>query len=231
MQDIQTLAEDTAHENAQVEQERVFELQDVSYGYGAADVLHQVWLHIPAHRTILITGPNGSGKTTLLKLLAGVLAPCRGSIRRYIQPGEMASLGHETYIYPGLTVAENVRFWLRLHHKTSTEAYVEEILHRVGLAAMLYEPAAHLSRGMAQRLSLARVVSLGPKVLLLDEPTAGLDSASQSMMRHEVSLARERGATVLWITHAPQAEMQLADSVLQVSGGDVYMDERAGKWS
>ncbi|MFO7801285.1 MAG: ABC transporter ATP-binding protein [Desulfovermiculus sp.] len=230
MQNIRTSAEDRTHEYSQLKQESVFELQDVSYGYGAADVLRRVQLHIPAHRTILITGPNGSGKTTLLKLLAGVLAPCRGTIRRYIQPGEMASLGHETYIYPGLTVAENVRFWLRLHHKTSTEAYVEQILHRVGLKAMLYEPAAHLSRGMAQRLSLARVVSLGPTVLLLDEPTAGLDSASQAMMRHEVSRVRERGATVLWITHAPEAEMQMADSILQVSGGNVHMDMCAGKY-
>ncbi len=207
----------------------VFDLQDVSYGYGTFDVLHHIQVQIPADRTILVTGPNGSGKTTLLKLLAGVLIPRQGHIQRNLPPGQMVSLGHETYVYPGLSVLENIEFWARLYRKDCSQDRMEKVLQRVGLEAVLFEPAAHLSRGMAQRLSLARVLSLSPQVLLLDEPTAGLDSTSQAMMRSEVRRARERGATVLWITHTPETEMHLADFVLQVGDRSVRMHSCAGK--
>lgn len=207
----------------------VFDLQDVSYGYGTFDVLHHIQVQIPAERTILVTGPNGSGKTTLLKLLSGVLIPRQGHIQRNVHPGEIASLGHETYVYPGLSVWENLEFWVRLYKKDHSRDRMERVLQRVGLETVLFEPATHLSRGMAQRLSLARVLSLSPQVLLLDEPTAGLDSTSQTMMRTEVSRARERGATVLWITHSPETEMHLADFLLQVGGRSVRMHSCAGK--
>ncbi len=207
----------------------VFDLQDVSYGYGAFDVLQHIKIQIPAGRTILVTGPNGSGKTTLLKLLAGVLIPRQGHIQRNVLPVEMSGLGHETYVYPGLSVLENLEFWVRLYKKNCSQDRLEKVLQRVGLEAVLFEPAAHLSRGMAQRLSLARVLSLSPQVFLLDEPTAGMDSTSQAMMRSEVSRARERGATVVWITHTPETEMHLADFVVQVGGRSVRMHSCAGK--
>lgn len=207
-------------------QELVFELHDVSYGYGTGDVLHSIQLQIPARRTILVTGPNGSGKTTLLNLLAGVLTPRQGNIQRWMPWGEMVSLGHETYVYPGLMVLENLSFWCRLYRKASDEESLLEVLHRVGLDPVAYEPASHLSRGMAQRLSLARVLALSPQVILLDEPTAGLDIHSQDMMRTEVIRARQRGATVLWITHTPETEMHIADYVLQVAGGSVDLHSK-----
>jgi len=204
-------------------QDLVFGLEDVSYGYGAGDVLRSVDLKIPARKTILVAGPNGSGKTTLFKLLAGVLTPSQGSIRRWVPRGETGSLGHETYLYPGLTVLENLIFWCRLYQKKSAYDRLLEVLGRVGLKTVAYEPAAHLSRGMAQRLSLARVLALSPQVLLLDEPTAGLDVQSQDMMRKEITLARQRGATVLWITHSPEKDMPRADYVLQVGQGKICM--------
>ncbi|MDZ7762417.1 MAG: ABC transporter ATP-binding protein [Desulfovermiculus sp.] len=209
-------------------QEPVFELQGVSYGYSAGDVLHGIQVRIPAQKTILITGPNGSGKTTLLKLLAGVLTPRQGRIYRGVDSGEMAGLGHDTYIYPGLTVLENLSFWRRLYRKSTDLGQMESILQRVGLDAVMYEPASHMSRGMAQRLSLARVLSLSAKVLLLDEPMAGLDADSQTVMRTEVDRARRRGATVLWITHTPEAEIRSTDYVLRVGGGSVRMEPCAG---
>jgi heme exporter protein A len=205
----------------------VFALEDVSYGYGASDVLRSVQLHIPARRTILVTGPNGSGKTTLFKLLAGVLSPRQGKIRRWVSWGEIGCLGHETYLYPGLTVLENLVFWCRVYQRESAENSLLEILRRVGLRTVAYEPASHLSRGMAQRLSLARVLALAPKVLLLDEPTAGLDAQSQDMMGKEIIRARQQKATVLWITQSPQTDMSKADYVLQVGGGKVCMQSCA----
>jgi heme exporter protein A len=214
----------------EVNQVSVFDLQDVSYGYAACDVLHRIRVRIPAEKTILITGPNGSGKTTFLKLLAGVLTPRQGRIHRGVDSGEMAGLGHNTYIYSGLTVLENLTFWCRLYGKSTELEEIEKILQRVGLDAVMYEPSSHLSRGMAQRLSLARVLSLSAKVLLLDEPMAGLDTDSQAVMRSEVDRARKRGATVLWITHTPEAEMHAADYVLRVGGGGVRMDAGAGSW-
>ena len=212
----------------EVNQVPVFDLQDVSYGYEARDVLHRIRVRIPAQKTILITGPNGSGKTTFLKLLAGVLSPRQGRIYRGVDSGEMAGLGHDTYVYSGLTVLENLTFWCRLYRKSTELEEMENILQRVGLEAVMYEPASHLSRGMAQRLSLARVLSLSAKVLLLDEPMAGLDTDSQAVMRSEVDRARRRGATVLWITHTPEAEIRAASYVLRVGGGSVHMDVGAG---
>ena len=204
-------------------QDLAFELMDVSYGYGTGDVFRSVQLRIPSSRTILVTGPNGSGKTTLLKLLAGVLTPVQGDIRRRAAPGEMAFLGHETYVYPGLTLLENLCFWCRMYKKPSGHDRLLQVLQRVGLEAVAHEPASYLSRGMAQRLSLARVLILSAQVLFLDEPAAGLDVGSQEMMRKEIEQARQRGATVLLVTHSPQQEMHMADYVLQLVEGSIYM--------
>lgn len=209
-------------------QDPVFDVQDVSYGYSDRDVLRGIQVRIPAQRTILITGPNGSGKTTFLKLLAGVLTPRQGRIHRGVDSSQMAGLGHETYVYPGLTVLENLTFWARLYRKSTEMNFLEGILGRVGLDGVMYEPASHLSRGMAQRLSLARVLSLSARVLLLDEPTAGLDADSQAVMRTEVDRARRNGATVLWITHTPETARDSADYILQVGGGRVRLDPSAG---
>jgi heme exporter protein A len=201
----------------------VFELRDVSYGYGAGDVLRAVQLQIPARTTVLVSGPNGSGKTTLFKLLSGVLNPSQGRIVRWVSWEEMVSLGHETALYPGLTVVENLRFWTRMYRSPKPERELLDGLARVGLEAVAYEPASHLSRGMAQRLSLARVLALSPKVLLLDEPMTGLDGPSQDMIRREVVRARERGATVLLITHSPDTDIQSADYRLELGGGKATM--------
>ncbi len=204
-------------------QELVFELKDVSYGYGAGDVLHAVWLQIPARTTVLVSGPNGSGKTTLFKLLSGVLTPSQGRIDRWISWAEMVSLGHETALYSGLTVLENLRFWTRMYRSQKPERELLDLLARAGLEAVAYEPASHLSRGMAQRLSLARVLALTPKVLLLDEPMTGLDGPSQDMIRREVVRARRRGATVLLITHSPDTDIQSADYRLELGEGKATM--------
>ena len=211
--------------NPQPSSQPVYELEGVSYGYGTQDVLRGIDLHIPSEAILLVLGANGSGKTTLLKLLAGVLTPRQGTIRRRVTQDKVAALGHETFIYPGLSVLENLTFWMGLYARSREQESIDQVLERAGLSGVMYEPAGHLSRGMSQRLSLARIVLLCPEVLLLDEPTSGLDAASQEMMREEIRRARERGATVLWITHAQERDMPMADALLQVHGGRVQWQE------
>ena len=123
-------------------------------------------------------------------------------------------LGHATFLYPGLTALENLAFWRTAHGLRLSGAGLSAMLERVGLAAHAHERAGIFSRGMAQRLNLARVLMLEPDLLLLDEPGTGLDAASLALLRREITAARQRGACVALISHDLAGDAPLADRLL-----------------
>jgi heme exporter protein A len=159
--------------------------------------------------SMALFGPNGAGKTTLLRLLAGLLRPTSGTAviggasarGDAVVRGRVGLISHQTMLYPALTALENVEFAARLHGVASPGAASVAALERMGIVERKNSMVKTLSRGMQQRVSIARAIVHSPAVLLLDEPYTGLDAngaAALSRMIHEL---RGAGATMLLVTH------------------------------
>jgi heme exporter protein A len=196
------------------QKETILELRTVSHFFGPRPVFRQINLDVSPGEILLIIGPNGAGKSTLLQIMAGLLNPVSGDVHCRLEAGEIGYLGHGTCIYPFLTALENLVFWGRMHGLRPTPEKVLPLLDRVGLKAAALERAGAFSRGMAQRLSLARVLLINPKLLLLDEPATGLDAASRSILNQEIMQAKEKRAGVVWVSHDGLRDREMADRVL-----------------
>ena len=176
--------------------------------FGGRAALGELELEVAEGETLLVTGPNGAGKTTLLRVLATALRPSAGevSVLGCGLPGQARAArrligyaGHEPLVYSGLTARENLELYAALF-RIEPEPSVSAALARVGLEARGGDLVAEFSRGMQQRLSLARATLHRPALLLLDEPTSSLDSEGIGVL-HEV--LAEGGRTVVIATHDP----------------------------
>lgn len=166
----------------------------------------------------LLTGTNGAGKSTLLRILAGLERPTSGEIVS-VYDTPPVYVGHAPSVYAGLSALENLRFWDRLYGGKGEQKRLVEALERVNLQRHAEDRAGAFSRGMAQRLNLARVLLSPAQVWLLDEPDTGLDAASCGLLQREVSEAKARGLAIVWISHHPEGPMQLADAVWRLENG------------
>jgi len=189
-------------------------LDRVAKFYGNKLVFKDVSFALEQGSILLLVGPNGTGKSTLLKLLAGLDQPSAGRIERAVGPEKTGYLGHQTFIYPALTGLENLAFWTRLYRRTTDNAALMRALERVELKHAAHERAGCYSRGMAQRLNLARVFLLKPELLLLDEPATGLDKRSTALLEREIVAAKKHGAAVVWVSHNIERDSVLADRIL-----------------
>lgn len=199
-------------------------LRRVSRFFGERPVLRNIDLEVVAGQVLLVVGPNGAGKSTLLRIAAGLMPPSEGEVELDLAPGEIGYVGHRTLIYPKLTARANLRFWQSLSGRPRDDAAVLAALTRVGLEAFADEEAGIFSRGMSQRLSLARVFLTVPKMLLLDEPATGLDPASASMLRREIRDAADAGAAVLWVSHTIPADLPACDRVVVIKDRRIAAD-------
>ncbi len=192
-------------------------LHGVSKGFGSRTVLKSIACRLEPGTVTVLAGANGAGKSTLLRIMAGLLAPDEGIVELHCHEAKRAYLGHATFVYPGLTALENLRFWDRMQGGSGAEDRLLDALARVELGRFADEYAGTFSRGMAQRLNLARVLLGEPRLLLLDEPGTGLDARSLNMLRSEVVRCRAYGAAVIWISHDLAGDAPLADRVLELS--------------
>jgi heme exporter protein A len=199
----------------------LLELRGAAKFFGHRRIFSSVDLAVARGTITLLTGANGAGKSTLLRLMAGLLHPSAGSCACHAAEGRVAYLGHATFMYPGLTAWENLDFWRKAQGLRLTEADLMELLERVGLERHAHERAGIFSRGMSQRLNLARALLVEPELLLLDEPGTGLDSRAAAMLRGEIVRARQRGAGIVWISHDVAADAPLADRVLTLERGSL----------
>ncbi len=208
-------------------------LSGVGMYYAGRVILRDISLEIQPGTVTLLTGANGAGKSTLLRIMAGLTRPSLGTVtwdkdcnaRCNEDHGRtIGYLGHVTFMYPGLSAIENLAFWNRLYGRDTRTATLMDALERVGLSRYAEEQAGAFSRGMAQRLNLARVLLLEPDLLLLDEPSSGLDTKSLLALRREITLARDRGAAIIWISHDVQTDSASADRLLMLRGHRLFYD-------
>ena len=202
----------------------LLELRKVSKLYGPRLIFKDITCALPPASITLLAGANGAGKSTLLRIMAGLSRPTSGTAECRAAAGKLGYLGHATFIYPALSALENLLFWRRLYAMPADEDAALALLQRVELARYAHEKAGTFSRGMAQRLNLARVLQQEPEVLLLDEPATGLDARSAALLREEICAARERKACLLWISHSLREDAPLADRALCLHGRRLAFD-------
>jgi heme exporter protein A len=202
----------------------VIELDGLERRYGERIALAGVSVRVEAGQTLAVLGGNGAGKTTLLRVLAGLLRPHGGLARvldaalpseRWKLPGKVGYLGHEPLLYRELSGRENLRYHARLHQVP--EARVGELLQAVDMDRRADDPVRELSRGMVQRLAVARAVLHDPPLLLLDEPRAHLDPAASEQL--EPLIGRSSGRTRVLVSHDVEGALAEADGVLRLKRG------------
>jgi heme exporter protein A len=212
------------------------EVDGLARHYGEREALSDVSLSLPAGRTLVVFGPNGAGKTTLLRVLATLLRPHAGRVRvlgeslpgdAWAVRGRIGLLGHEPLLYRELTAHENLRFHARLHGVG--EQRVQELLAAVRIDDRAEEPLRTLSRGMVQRVAVARAVLHDPELLLLDEPRSNLDPAAVELV--EPLVGASSGRTRVICSHDPSGDLAGADAVLGLRAGRVALCGEAASFT
>jgi heme exporter protein A len=210
------------------------ELRGLTRHFGERTVLRDVSLTLPRGATLAVLGHNGAGKSTLLRILATLLRPHGGAVAVFGEAlprqgwavrGRLGLLAHEPLLYRDLTGYENLTYHARLHGVAPER--VAEVLDAVAMAGRAHDPVRLLSRGMLQRLAVARAVLHRPQLLLLDEPRANLDPAAGELI--EPLIGRAAGVTRVLTSHDPRAALAEADLVLALKDGRAaFVGEPAG---
>ena len=198
--------------------------------FGDHVVLRDLDLVVPEGRFLALIGPNGAGKTTLVRILSTLSRPTAGHCRLAgLDPQRhsvevrrrIGLVSHQTLLYADLSAEENLRFYARLYDLPDPESRIDELLNRVGLATRRSELVRTFSRGMQQRLAIARAILHDPPILLLDEPDTGLDLHAADRLREILEELATRARTVLMTTHNMSRALQMAAQVAILTGGQI----------
>ncbi len=219
-------------------QHSIIEIRALVKAFDLLVVLRQLDLDIARGEFVALLGPNGSGKSTLLRLLAGLSKPTSGMIRigGWELPKEAAAVraqigmvSHKPLLYENLTARENLAFFAGIYNLPSgeREARIRRMLERVGLAKRAHDVVRTYSRGMLQRLSIARALLHQPHVLLMDEPYTGLDQEASAVLDGLLQDAHRDGHTVVMTTHELDRAARLAQRILILSRGVIGYDAPA----
>lgn len=213
----------------------IIQTEGLVKAFGLLPVLKGINIDIPHGQSVALLGPNGSGKSTLLSLLAGLSRPTAGQVmvggwelpdEAMAVRAQIGMVGHKPLVYETLTAYENLYFFGKLYHlpDDTLEARIQDLLNQVGLRKRIQSVVRTFSRGMQQRLSIARALLHDPKILLFDEPYTGLDQQAGTTLGDLLNNAREEGRTLVMTTHQLNHVPQLADRVLIISRGKVAYD-------
>jgi heme exporter protein A len=184
--------------------------------FGDYPALRGASLEVARGACVALIGRNGAGKTTLLRVLAGLSRPSKGAIS--IQ-GRIGYLGHGIGVYDDLSAIENLTLFGQLAGLSNPKESANSALEHVGLARVKDGLAREFSRGMRQRLAIARAFLHNPELLLLDEPFTSLDDRAVAVLQKLLSDARARGSTIVMSTHQIREAMELASDVALLERG------------
>lgn len=198
-------------------------------------ILRGVDLSIHKGETVGILGPNGAGKSTLLKVLASLIKPTSGIIKINGLDLKKDSLEikkilgylpHSSLLYDHYSPLENLVFFGNIYGVKNVEQKAAELVKEVGLSFFLNEPVKNFSRGMIQRIAIARAIIHEPEVLLLDEPHTGLDQGAIAILNNVILSMKEKGTTTLMVTHDFKQAAEICDRIVIVKNGKIVDDFR-----
>jgi len=210
----------------------LIEIRGLVKAFGLLPVLRKLDLQIQRGEFVALLGPNGSGKSTLIRLLSSLSKPSAGEIRigGWLLPDEAMAVraqiglvGHQPLLYGNLSARENLQFFARLYN-LNDERRIDTLLAEVGLAKRAFDIVRTFSRGMQQRLSIARALLHNPDVLLFDEPYTGLDQDASAILDDLLQQAQGGGRTIVMATHQLERAARLASRVVILSRGTVGYD-------
>lgn len=192
-----------SHENA-------MEVRKLRKAFGVLKAVDGIDFDLKRGEFLTIFGPNGAGKTTLIKILSGLTQPTSGSAKVAgfdVTEGnpkmrkEIGVISHATALYADLTPLENLIFFARMHGLAQPEDQALKVIDEVGLSQRRNDRVRTFSRGMLQRLSIARAILHDPKILFLDEPFTGLDLHASNVLKEHLKRLHDRRRTILMTTH------------------------------
>jgi heme exporter protein A len=214
--------------------------ENIDKRYGKLYALRRVSLEVPAGECVVLAGRNGSGKTTLLRIAAQLVRPASGKLS-FPSVGVSAKIangavpqrisgfvGHATMVYDELTAEENLLLFARLQAIAKPASRVERLLDEVGLSERRDSLVRTFSRGMRQRVAIARVLLHEPAILLLDEPATGLDPEGVGWLAETLQHMRDAGRTILMSLHGESQISALATRAIRLDAGSVVADTQAG---
>jgi len=215
----------------------MIEIRGLIKSFGHKAVLKGIDLEVADGQFLTLVGPNGAGKTTLIRILATLSRATSGTvwmdgfdladesidIRRH-----MGLVSHQTLLYGDLTPEENLRFYGRMYDVPDLEDRIGTVLRQVGLEGRRHDPVRTFSRGMQQRLAIARAILHRPSVLLLDEPDTGLDQHAAEMLHELLASVGTKDRTVLMTTHNLERGLSMGDRVAVLAGGRIVYEADKG---
>ena len=209
--------------------------ENIEKRYGGLYALRRVSLEIAAGECVVLAGRNGSGKTTLLRIAAGLVRPSSGSVT-FLDSGtgpmqgapKVGFVGHATMVYDELTAEENLVLFARLLGIAEPADRAGILLAEVGLDDRRSSLVRTFSRGMRQRMAIARALLNQPEVLLLDEPATGLDPQGVSWLAETLRRMRDAGHTIVMSLHGESEISSLATRAVRLEAGSVMADTRTG---
>ncbi|MFQ6034435.1 MAG: ABC transporter ATP-binding protein [Sedimentisphaerales bacterium] len=218
--------------------EPVITVTSVSKTFGSRPVLRNIDIHVQRAQGLCICGVNGAGKSTLLRIIAGLLKPAQGEVtvcgfnvdsEPQKTKSQLGVILHQSMLYPHLTIFENLLFFAKLYGLKDSHDRVEEVLEDLGLSPYRYDKASVLSRGMLQRLAIARAMVHRPAVLLADEPFTGLDGQASRHLISVLSKFRAGGGTFVMTTHNANLALQCCDRVMVLDKNHFIFDAETGQ--
>ncbi len=219
---------------ASTSQSKAIEARGLTKSFSGSPVLRGIDLDINQGDSVVILGPNGAGKTTLIKVLATIMKPSSGELTitglHYKKNDEeirrkIGVVTHQTYFYGNLTAYDNLEFYSRMYGVPDFRERILEVVSMVGMTSRLYDRVGTFSRGMQQRMSIARALLHKPSIMLLDEPETGLDQDALSVLWTVVKGQDTEKRTIILTTHNLKRGLELGDRLVILCNGKITHEQ------